>query len=218
MKLFSILFLIPFLFFAPPPKVNKTLNPNKVNGIAFSKIMGVTFSSGVQNTDFALPQSASSTSETGWDDPGGAWINPENIYGAGEAAITDNAYDATDPSHVLRGYNFNFSSIPVGATIVGVTCRITARSSSATSTIALVQLLNTSGVRVGTNLASTPVATNATPANYTFGDDANLWGNALTEAWVKDADFGVGVGMINGTNNADVWIDVIELDIYYTTE
>ena len=170
------------------------------------------------NTGYILPQSASSTSETGWEDSGGAWIDPVNIYGAGEASITNNAFDNGDASHVLRGYNFDFSGIPAGSTIDGVICRVMARATNPTTAIGLAQLLNISGARVGTNLAATPITITGTTtaAEHLIGANNNNWGNSLTLAWLQDADFGVGVGVINGANNADVFIDSVELDVYYT--
>lgn len=168
------------------------------------------------NTGYIFPTTATSTSETGWDDDAGAWINPENIYGEGVTSITDNGFNQDDKSHVLRGDSFDFGSIPEGATIVGVICRIYASSTSTASTIGLVQLLDESGARVGTNLASTPVAVTTSLAAYTFGAKDNLWENALTLEWVQNTKFGVGVGMVDGDNNADVSIDSIELNIYYT--
>jgi len=170
------------------------------------------------NTGYILPQSASSTSETGWADAGGAWINPENIYGTGEASITDNAFDNLDASHVLRGYNFNLAAIPTGSTINGVVCRVMARATNPTTAIGLAQLLNTSNARVGTNLAATPITITGTltPTEHLIGASNNNWGNSLTESWIKNSNFGVGIGVINGANNADVFIDSIELDVYYT--
>lgn len=171
------------------------------------------------NTGYILPRSASSTSETGWADSGGAWIDPVNIYGAGEAYIDNNAFDAGDTSHVLRGYNFDLSGLPTGITIDGIVCRVFARATNPTTSIGLAQLLDTSNARVGTNLAATPIIITGTTtaAEHIIGASNNNWGNSLTESWVKNSNFGVAIGVINGANNADVFIDSVELDIYYTT-
>ena len=49
-----------------------------------------------------------------------------------------------------------------------------------------------------------------------FGAADNLWGNALTETWVKDADFGVAIGVLSANNNSDVFIDYVLLTVHYT--
>ena len=172
---------------------------------------------GTQNTGNLAPDSASTTAEDVWvDGTAGDWQNPVNIFGTGEASIIDNLWDATDKSEVLKGWDFDVS-LPSGSTITGVVCIITCRASVENTTIGLVQLLNTSGARVGTNLASTPTTISSTSTAYTFGASNNLWGNELTETWVESNKFGVGIGLINGTNNADAYVDVITLNIYYTT-
>lgn len=170
------------------------------------------------NTGYIFPTSASSISETGWNDSGGNWATPQNIYGAGEAGITNNAWDAGDPSWVLRGDQFDLSAIDASATIQGVLVRIVGRVPAASTTyLGLVQLLNTSGARTGSNSGSATYAFPTSAATtYEFGGADNLWGNALTATWVKDSSFGVGVGMVNGTNNADAFIDSVEMDVYYT--
>ena len=163
----------------------------------------------------AAPTVASTTAEDPWLDD--TQVNPENIYGAGEASITSNNYDAGDQSYVMKAYTFDFSSVPVDATIVGVVCQIGARSATATHQFDLIQLLSTTRVKGGTNLASTPVTINSiSPIELEFGARDNLWGNALTETWVKDADFGVAIGVLSNNNNADVFIDYVLLSIYYT--
>jgi hypothetical protein len=170
----------------------------------------------VANTGYILPQSVVTSAESPWLDDD--WVNPTNVTARDGtlAEITDNSYDNGDQSYVLKAYNFNFSTIPTGSTITGVMCRIRARD-SVNADIDLVQLLDISRAKVGTNMAATPVAVTTTLADYEFGASNNLWGNSLTESWVKDADFGVAFGMINRSNNADVFCDSIELDVYYTT-
>ena len=175
-------------------------------------------STGSFNTTYKLPTASADASETPYDNTDGTWQSVANIYGAGSTSIVSNNWDSGELSHILKAYTFDFSAIPTGATIDSVTCRVVCSTTAgATMNITLIQLLNVSQAKVGTNLASTPRAiTPQAGATLIFGDGANLWGNALTDTWVKDADFGVAIGVTSGTNNADVLIDSVELIIYYT--
>lgn len=176
--------------------------------------------SGPSSTGYKLPTAASSTAESPYDNTDGAWATPQNIYGTGTSSITNNSWDSGELSHILRGYTFDFSSIPEGATIVGVMCRVVcSATASSTMNITLIQLLDDAGALAGTNLASTPIQ--ITPqggATLIIGAADNLWGNGLDLTWVQRTAFGVGLGVTSGTNNADVHIDSIELNIYYTVE
>ena len=149
------------------------------------------------NTGFILPQSVETAAESPWLD--NDWVDPANVFGAGEASITDNTFDNGDQSYVLKTYNFDLSSIPAGATIDGVVVRINARC-SVNADIDLVQLLNTSRAKVGDNKAATPQNVVQTAADYDFGGSTDKWNNALTDTWVKNSNFGVAVGMMNLSN------------------
>jgi len=168
----------------------------------------------MSDTGVKIPTGATTTGEDPWIDE--AWVSPQNIYGAGEASVTAATFDSGDQTQVLKAYGFDFSAIPDGATIDGVYVTINARSDHATAVrFDLVQLLDTSRAKVGTNLAETPVNIVIAAADYNFGAADNLWGNALTPAWVKDADFGVAIGVHAYTANSQVWIDSVVMTVYY---
>lgn len=163
------------------------------------------------------PTVAQTIAEAPWSDD--TWVNPNNIFGAGEASVTAATFDAGDQTYVLKAYTFDMSAIPDGSTIDGVIVTINARYATALGRIDLVQLLDTSRAKVGDNKAATPVDLTTSAANYTFGASNNVWGNALDSAWVKDADFGVAIGMLaggSGNNNVDVFCDSVLLEVYYT--
>lgn len=161
--------------------------------------------------------SAETIAESPWLD--NTWLNPTNATGAPNgtmASITDATYDSGDQSFVLKAYNYGFS-LPAGATIVGVRVKVkAAREMAGAGAIGLVQLLNTSRAKVGDNKAATEVAITATGAEYTFGGPTDLWGNALTEAWVEDADFGVALGFWARAANTDVEFDAVSIEVFYT--
>ncbi len=168
----------------------------------------------MSTTGAKAPTAAQTISEAPWSDE--TWANPQNIYGAGETNVTGTGYDAGDQTYVLKAYTFDFSSIPAGAVIDGITVVINARYATALASIDLCQLLNISRAKVGTNLASAPVALTTSAANYTFGSASNLWGNVLTRTWVQDPDFGVAIGCLaggSGNNNVDVYIDSVTMEI-----
>ena len=83
---------------------------------------GTVVASPPSTTGEKFPQSAVTASEDPWLDED--WTSPTNIYSenATNASITPTTYDSPDQSYVLKGYNFDMSGIPDGATIVGVVC------------------------------------------------------------------------------------------------
>lgn len=169
------------------------------------------------NTGAKLPQSAATAAESPWLD--NDWTTPQNIYGAGTASVTAASYDAGDQTYVLKAYNFDMSAIPDGATIDGVVCVVNGYYAVVVVSIDLVQLLNTSLGKTGTNQAATPQALTTGAADYTFGAANNKWGLALDAAWIKNSNFGVAIGCLaggSGNSNNDVHIDSVTLTVYYT--
>ncbi len=170
----------------------------------------------MSTTGAKAPTAAQTIAEDPWLDD--TWVNPANIYGTGEASVTAATFDAGDQTYVLKAYGFDFSAIPDGAVIDGVICVVNARYATALASIDLMQLLDISRAKVGTNQCATPVALTTSAANYTKGSSTDLWGNDLTPAWLKDADFGVAIGCLaggSGNNNVDVYIDSVTLEVYY---
>lgn len=171
------------------------------------------------STGQRYPTLGTSVSESPWSD--NTWTTPTNIYSdnAATANITASTYDSGDQSFVLKATGFDFSDIPDTATIDGVTVRVNAwyRSGTGTGSMDLLQLLNTSRAKVGTNQCSTPVALTTTNSTViTKGSSSDLWGNSLTPAWVKDADFGVAIGMLSTAANTDLDVDYVTIEIEYT--
>ena len=75
-------------------------------------------------TGALYPGSASNVSEGNWSDD--AWVNPGNVTAAGSvyATIVAPTYDAGDQSNRLRCVGFDFSAIPDGSTINGITVSV----------------------------------------------------------------------------------------------
>ncbi len=166
-----------------------------------------------------LPTLGETVSEAPWSDD--TWVTPTNIYSdnGSTANVVAPSFDANDQTFVLKATGFDFSSIPSGSTIDGVICRVNAwyRSGQGSGSLDLCQLLDISKAKAGTNQCATPVPLTTTNTTViTKGSSTDKWGNSLTEAWVKDPDFGVALGILATAANADVDIDYVTLEIYYT--
>lgn len=155
--------------------------------------------------------------EAPWSD--NTWTTPTNIYAddAATASVTAASFDSPDQTFVLKATGFNFSAIPDGSTINGVTARVNAWYANGSGSMDLCQLLDTSKAKVGTNNCSTAVPLTTTDTTIiTKGSASDLWGNALTAAWVKNANFGVAIGILATAANADVYVDYVTVEIDYT--
>jgi hypothetical protein len=166
-----------------------------------------------------FPTLGESIAESPWLD--NTWTTPENIYtdNGSTANVTATSFDSPDQTYVLKATGFDFSSIHDSSTINGVICRVNAwyRSGQGAGSMDLMQLLNTSKTRVGSNQCVPPVAlTTNTSTIITKGSSLSMWGNSLTPAWVKSPNFGVGIGILATQANADVDVDYITLEIDYT--
>lgn len=160
------------------------------------------------------PTSCTTTSEGIWTDH--TWVNPGNATALDASYASSTGYALGDRSYVLKAKGFDFSAIPAGSTIDGVIVSVWCMDVNDVS-CDLMQLLDTGGAKVGTNQCSVPVAVDTgVIGDITKGGAADLWGNALTRAWVQDADFGVAVGFVAGANDSEVYVDHIEMTVYYT--
>lgn len=169
------------------------------------------------NTGEKFPTSGTTASESPWLD--NDWTSPGSITAndGTYASVTASTFDSGDQTFVLKAKGFDFSSIPAGATINGVTVRVEAHADSTSVGIDLVQLLDTSGAKVGTNKSDTTQRLTTADAVYTWGGSTDLWGNALTLAWVQDPDFGVAIGGHAYTANSQIFVDYVTVEIDYTT-
>ena len=170
-------------------------------------------------TGQTYPTLGETVSENPWSD--NSWATPTSIYSddAATANVTPASFDANDQTYVLKATGFDFSAIPDNSTINGITVRLNAwyRTGEGSGSVDLCQLLDISKAKVGTNNCSTAVALTTTDTTIiTKGSASDLWGNALTAAWVKNANFGVAIGILATAKNADVDVDYITIEIDYT--
>lgn len=136
-----------------------------------------------------------------------AWTNPGTI-------TLDNATDATcnaaASSQYLVARNFDFSSVPDNAVIVGITVRAEASEHSSGTENLNAQLQDASGALTGSSQAQNISGTGKTV--YVYGGAADVWGATLTPAIVKDADFGVRFWF---TTAHDVRVDFVTMAVEY---
>ncbi len=206
-KLFVLVLVVSWLLAAWPPLWQNPRFPPKIKEAQ------------ADTTGAKYPTLGATASEAPWSD--NDWTTPTNVYAddAATANVIAASYDSPDQTWVLKATGFDFSAIPDGSTINGVIFKANAwyRSGQGSGSMDLCQLLDTSKAKVGTNNCSTPVALTTTNTTViTKGTSTDLWGNALTAAWIKSANFGVAVGILATAANADVDVDYVTLEVYYT--
>lgn len=165
------------------------------------------------DTGMESPTSVSTSAESPYDDVN--WTNTNN------AKALDNVYASCAPmssgqySYILKCSGFDFSAIPVGATIDGVVVSCWAYGVG-DSYWYLAQLLDTSGNLAGSDVLSFHYLDTGGRLEYQAGGASELWGCALTRSWVQDSDFGVGLGFTASMNESEVQVDHVEMTVYYT--
>lgn len=140
-----------------------------------------------------------------------AWTTPENV-------TSDNGADATcnaTGSDYLVARNFDFSSIPVGSTINGITVRVEASEHSTGTEPLLAQLQDDAAALTGASksAANEGNISGATKAVYTYGSTSDVWSATLTRAIVTNANFGVRFWF---TTAHDIRIDFVTMAVEYT--
>lgn len=169
-------------------------------------------------TGAVFPTTATTAAESPWLD--NDWTTPTNVTAddGATANVTAATYDTNDQTYVLKCTGFDFSAIPNGSTINGITAVINCWYRSGTGAVSgdLAQIL-IAGTKGGTNKWSSAQALNTTDTTtYTLGGASDLWGNTLSASDVKATDFGIALGFLATGNNADVDVDYVTLEIDYT--
>lgn len=169
-------------------------------------------------TEEIFPTNAKSIEEELWRDQ--RWRNPTRIYSdnSSSARVTSSGFDIGRRTEVLKATGFDFRLIPDNAVIEGVTVRINSWYDRGSASIDLIQLLNIEQERVGINQADINIPlTKDKDTVIEVGKTNDLWKNDLTTKWIKDKNFGVGIGLIATENNSDVYIDYVTIEISYNT-
>lgn len=139
-----------------------------------------------------------------------AWVNPSN------AAASDDSYAtatlaASAGSNYLKATNFDFSAIPDGSTINGITAYNECHTDGANE---VEVKLVVGGSIVGNNKAGAEWSTEDSTEIY--GGAADLWGLTPTAAQVKASDFGIVFAIEDSGAGGVSYIDHIQLAVDYT--
>ena len=166
--------------------------------------------------------------DTGWIDPnsvyqdkvfgGDQWSNPR------KALTDDDQYaQANVPkngtTYYLYSINYRLTvdEIPDGSTIDGILARIRRYASAGDTIEDLYVQLWREGEAIGDNKASAVFYPTSEEAKD-YGAEDDLWGTSdLTDAQVRDCDFGIFFVPSNNTElQRNVYLEVIQLKIFYT--
>jgi hypothetical protein len=148
-----------------------------------------------------------------------AWSAPNGAQGAPNGSnSTNTSSTAGVVSQRLKLTNFGFS-IPVGATVDGVTVNVTISSFVAGAGSVqwdTIKLVNASGT-VGSTDKSPDTALPTPVTTVAFGGTADLWGGDATTDW-NDSDAGVGltVTFVGVTSTTVAYCDAVQIAVTYT--
>ncbi len=184
----------------------KTSDDTYAHAIGTSATATVT----AHNTGFTLPGTAANDATTGslaWSN-----VNDIKVKNASPGSTTSALAGGTGNTQRLQATNFGFS-VPVGATITGITVEVTRAGAAAGDVSDVIVKLLKAGSIVGTDKSS-PATWPISFTSTTYGGD--LWGTTWTPAQVNASDFGVSV-QANIVSGNLALVDAIRLRVNYTT-
>lgn len=152
-----------------------------------------------------------------------AWANVNNALVSDDVKSTASNVIRNTTTNYLVCTGFDFSTIPAGATITGITVNVERMTSGGTIRDAFVYLAkDVSGSSVIQTAFNGATATNYTTADVVeaHGGSNPLWNNTWTVAEVQAANFGVAFAARNtsttSTTNRTVSVDNIQVRISYS--
>lgn len=143
------------------------------------------------------------------------WLNPTNIStdDSDNASVAVNGSAGTPSSQYLTATNFGFS-VPVGATILGVTASFSRKRDALGGVVSdnAVKLVK-GGTATGDNKAGQGWSKTQSTQTYGSGDD--LWGTSLTPADVNASNFGVAISA-TAFNPSTAYVYAVYVTVYYS--
>lgn len=144
------------------------------------------------------------------------WTSPGNILSDDNATAA--CTGGASGSDYLVASNFNFSSIPDNAVILGITVRFAAAESSTGAETTTAQLQDAAAALFGSTKTNSVNGTGETI--YTYGASNDIWGLAnntvpatISTGIIKDADFGVRFWY---TTTHNMTVDYVTIAIEYS--
>lgn len=135
--------------------------------------------------------------------PVGGWVNPNNIFADDGVFATYVAGGANTQSAYLSGSGFDFTFLPPGSVITGISVRVKGLSTIAGDWISNLQLMipdpnsvtgfHLSSADKGTGTPQTQTLLTLANASLSFGSSNDLWGEVITPAMLQDPKFGFRV-------------------------
>lgn len=141
-----------------------------------------------------------------------SWASPGNITASDDTRATTNVGVAS-VSNWLVATNFDFSSIPNDAAILGVTGTIEASYLTSPTTVTSASFVVGNAV-VGTAKTLSQALTSS-DASYTVGSASDLWGYAITPAVLKVSTTGFAVSFTGGAGLSTTSVDAMWLTVEY---
>lgn len=146
-----------------------------------------------------------------------AWSNLTNIT-ADDGSMVSATMAASALSNNLDITGFNFSSVPAGSQIVGISVTVNRNAGTASTVLDnTIQLLK-SGTAVGDNKATTTTwPTTSGGANATYGSATDAWGVTWTGADLSNIGLRIQAKRNTTTGNVAANIDYVSITVYYST-
>lgn len=169
------------------------------------------------DTGFVFPGTAvGNRTITGGDKD---WSTPSGITADDISDAFWGTFTPTEQSNGLAGSNFDFSSIPSGATIDGIEIRVGDYSESALGgqEWAVLRLILADDTDGSDNRFDELTAIPADPTETTdeVGGASDLWSETITDTDVKDVDWGFFVGT-ESSGITNCFVDFFQMKVYYT--
>lgn len=156
-----------------------------------------------------------------------AWLNPVYVYASDNSRSTG-PLSRDSITNYLIATGFDFSAIPDGAVILGITVEVRRSEFNVSNRAAIrdyeVKIVQNGSISSVQNKAQTGVNWPA-PASegYTsYGGSADLWGLSWTSADIKNPNFGVAISAKNttisgGGGNETARINHIRISVEYSS-
>ena len=169
-----------------------------------------------QNTGWQFPDSAAGARGiTGGDFN---WSNPNFIKLDDNNAATCLTTTGPEESNGLAANNFDFSAIPVGATISGVEIRIDKFVESTGDMVwDVLRLIDSDNSDAADNRNSELAVPSGVNQTNEVGGWNEHWGQGFTRADVQDADFGFFVGVSTADTTAGLIVNNMQMRVFYHT-
>lgn len=161
-----------------------------------------------------------------------SWTNPNYII-ADDSSYASQKHNKDSPNKTpIAGFNFNLSSIPVGATISGIEVvinRYHPTASNCTDSLVSLGMITRTWLPQGEvwNYTFTVAGDNKASASYwetsltdkTYGGSSDLWNTGYTRNDIVGTDYPfLGVILKAAFTAGDAYVDYFKIKVYYTEE